>query len=372
MVEQMLMKDGLGREAISRMAKVLKSLDPAIKAKRFQIQALAGIDQLELKERVRFLIGLLHDFLPADFGKAARLLSGLKKHWPDDNSADPLRSFAAWPFIDYVAEYGLDHPEIALPLLRRLTGLFSAEFAIRPFIIHHPRISMRHLQAWAGDTSADVRRLVSEGTRPRLPWGQRLPAFCKDPSPVLALLEHLNDDKSLVVRRSVANNLNDISKDNPDQVIRTCRRWLINANDERTWIIRHATRSLVKAGHPAVFGLLGYTENPVLQLENLAINKRRIKLGESVEVLADLCSTSRQKQHVVIDYAIHHIKANGARKPKVFKLRTIRLAPGERVSLSKRHAIRPITTRKYYAGTHAVEVLVNGKAIDKIEFELKL
>jgi 3-methyladenine DNA glycosylase AlkC len=372
MAKQKLMKSGLDRGAIRRMSEVLVSLDSGIDGEQFQSQARAGLRRLELKQRVQHLITVLHEHLPADFAAAAALLKDLEQHWPAGNPADPLRSFAAWPFIDYVAEYGLDHPEIALPLLRRLTSLFSAEFAIRPFIIQHHKISMRHLQAWTGDPNAAVRRLVSEGTRPRLPWGQRLPAFCKDPSPVLALLEQLNDDVSQTVRRSVANNLNDISKDNPDRVILTCRRWTINASPERLWVIRHATRSLVKDGHPAVFGLLGYTEEPAVKVENLKINKKRIRLGESLEFSTELVSGSRQKQKIVIDYAVHHVKANGSTKAKVFKLSSRTLAPGESISFTKSHAIRPISTRKYYSGTHAIEVLVNGKALGQVEFELQI
>ena len=372
MAEKTLMKDGLGAEAVGRIAVVLQGLDPDIAANRFRAKALAGIEQLELKQRVHHLIRVLHDYLPADFRATARLLSGLRDHWPDGDPADPLRSFAAWPFIDYVAEYGIDQPETALPLLRNLTGLFSAEFAIRPFLIHHFDISYRHLQAWIHENDYNVRRLVSEGTRPRLPWGQRLPAFCKDPSPVLALLEQLKDDDSETVRRSVANNLNDIAKDNPDHVISTCRRWLNNASTERRWIIRHATRSLVKSGHPDVFGLLGYTVNPAVILERLELDRTKIKLGESLSFTAELLSRSQQKQNFVVDYAVHHVKANGTRKPKVFKLGEKWLAPGERISLGKSHAIRPITTRKYYAGTHAIELLVNGKPVGMVEFELTL
>ena len=296
----------------------------------------------------------------------------MQANWPEGDPNDPLRSFAAWPFIDYVAEYGIDHPETALPLLRKLTGLFSAEFAIRPFIINHHKVSYRHLQAWIHDDDYHVRRLVSEGTRPRLPWGQRLPGFCKDPSPVLALLEQLKDDVSESVRRSVANNLNDIAKDNPDQVISTCRRWKKNASSERQWIIRHATRSLVKSGHPGIFGLLGFTVNPRVNIEQMKLERGRIKLGESLAFSAQVISSSQQKQKLVIDYAIHHVKANGARKPKVFKLGEKTLAPGESITVSKTHAIRLITTRKYYAGVHAVELLINGKPSGSLEFELKL
>ena len=205
-----------------------------------------------------------------------------------------------------------------------------------------------------------------------MPWGQQLPDLIADPSPTLELLEKLKDDPSELVRRSVANHLNDISKDHPDTVVAVCRRWQKNAGEERQWIIRHATRTLVKAGHPAVFALLGYTENPRLELESLALSGKEIRLGETLEFAAGLRSAAAETQRVVVDYAIHHVKANGQTRPKVFKFKTLEIAAGETVRLEKRHAIRPISTRRYYPGEHAVEILVNGQSLGTRPFTLSL
>jgi len=370
MAEQRLMKDGLNAASVERIADSLVRVVPNFAKKQFVNDAIDGLTPLELKSRVRHISAALKKCLPADFEKAADILLSLKANWIPDEPGGSLSGFAAWPVIDYVGEYGLDHPEKALKVLKALTSLFSAEFAIRPFIIQHFELTYRHLDQWCDDSDEHVRRLVSEGTRPRLPWGQRLPQFIVEPSPVFQLLEKLKDDPADYVRRSVANNLNDISKDHPDQVIALCRRWLNAAGPDRAWIIRHATRTLVKSGHPDVFGLLGFTEKPRLEVRSLNVFPKQIQLGEAVEFSFKLQSTNSKPQSVVIDYAIQHVKANGQTTPKVFKFRTLKLAPGETIELTKKHAIKPITTRKYYAGEHAVEILINGKIFGRKSFML--
>jgi 3-methyladenine DNA glycosylase AlkC len=371
MAEQQLMKDGLGRAAVERIAESLARTKPGFPKKAFTDDALEGLDGLELKQRVHHIIGALNRGLPDDFNETAELLIRLKTRWIPADPDDKLGGFAAWPIIDYVGEHGRTHPDKALDVLKELTSLFSAEFAIRPFITEHTVLTMAHLEAWCADPDEHVRRLVSEGTRPRLPWGCRLPQFIADPAPVFALLERLKDDPSDYVRRSVANNLNDISKDHPEAVLSCCRRWQEGAGAQRQWIIRHATRTLVKAGHPDVFGLLGYTEQPKLQFESLDVSPEAIRLGESIEFVAILKSTGTQIQKVVVDYTIHHMKANGQTRPKVFKFRTVEIRPGERIELTRRHAIKAITTRTYYPGRHAVEILINGKTFGQAGFTLE-
>jgi 3-methyladenine DNA glycosylase AlkC len=372
MTEQRLMKDGLGSPAISRLADALACTIDGFRAEAFLNDALTGLDALELKGRVHHIIGVMHSYLPSDFKKAAPLLIHLKGVWNPGERDDNLAGFAAWPIVDYIGEYGLDYPEESLNALKELTSLFSAEFAIRPFIIEHTELTFRSLEKWCGDRDQHVRRLVSEGSRPRLPWGQQLPEFIKDPSPVFKLLEKLKDDPSEYVRRSVANNLNDISKDHPKAVLSCCRRWQKPTTPERARIIRHATRTLVKSGHPEVFGLLGYTDHPKLEVLALEVTPPTIKLGESIEFSFQVQSTNSETQKVVIDYAIHHMKANGLTSPKVFKFCTLDIKPSECVERTKRHAIKPITTRKYYSGEHAVEILINGKTFGEVAFTLRV
>jgi 3-methyladenine DNA glycosylase AlkC len=370
MAENRLMKDGLGKEAIQRISEALEKAFPALSKASFEKAALNGIEKLELKDRVRHLIEVLHQFLPDDFPTTAKILTDSRDNWDLGDPNDNLAGFAAWPIIDYIGEYGLDYPQESLQALKQLTPMFSAEFAIRPFLIHHTDLSLETILKWTTDPAEHIRRLVSEGSRPRLPWGQQLPLFIQDPAPVLNLLEKLKDDPSEYVRRSVANNLNDISKDHPDKVIDCCRRWKKDASPERQWIIRHATRSLVKAGHPQIFGLLGYTENPKLDFQFLEVSPQTINLGEYIEFGFQLQSNSSKPQTIVIDYAIHHVKANGKTSPKVFKFRTLKIAPEETVRLVKKHAIKLITTRKYYSGEHTVEILINGQPYGRTPFML--
>lgn len=370
MSEQKLMKDGLGADAVARIAHVLSIIIEGFPSTEFTEAALDGIENLKLKQRVNHLIEVLARFLPDDFPSAAVILLQVKQHWDWGDEDDALSSFSAWPLIDYVAVYGLDEPELALKILKEMTSLFSAEFAIRPFITQHYELTSQQALLWCSDPDEHVRRLASEGFRPRLPWGIRLNQFCEDPKAIFPILEQLKDDPSLYVRKSVANNLNDISKDNPDDVIKICQRWGKNESSERQFIIRQALRTLVKSGRPEVFPLLGYTLDPEIELRELTFNEDRIKLGDVLEFSVELESMSKQIQSMVLDYAVHHVKANGTTTAKVFKWKNITLQPNEKIQLKKTHSFKRITTRKYYAGMHSVELQINGTSLTKVDFEL--
>lgn len=371
MSDIVLLKDGINKNAIKRIATALLSVYPDFASKAFQQACLNGLDSLELKERVHHIITILGKFLPDNFIETAPLLCAIKTHWNHQHPEDALQGFTAWPIIDYVSVYGINHPELALETLKHLTSLFSAEFAIQVFIMQHFDITYPYLEKWCTDNDEHVRRLVSEGTRSRLPWGLRQKQFCVDPSPILPLLERLNNDNSQYVRRSVANNLNDISKDHPQLVIAICQNWKQNASKETLWIIKHATRTLIKSGHQDVFRLLGYTAQPQLNLTSLQTNKE-IQLGNHFHFSFKLCSNSKQTQTLVIDYAIHHAKANGKITIKVFKLKNITLLAGESITLSKKHPFKKINTRTYYTGKHSLEILINGKPYKKADFLLEV
>jgi len=372
MAENRLMKDGLGADATERIVCAFASTLKEFPTDQFRSDALNGLGELELKERVAHLITVLHQYLPGNFEAAVASITAIKPIWDHGDDDDPLRGFAAWPIIDYIGVHGLDHPELSLSALKQLTSLFSAEFAIRPFIMRHPDATFQHLKQWCNDPDEHVRRLVSEGTRPRLPWGQQLPGFIDDPMPLLPLLELLKDDESEYVRRSVANSLNDISKDHPDIVIQVCRNWVDDSNLKISKLIRHATRTLVKSGHPDVFGLLGYSETPQLSVQSLHLDRQHIELGESISFSLLIKSTASKQQRVVIDYAVHLMKANGKSAAKVFKLKSVTIEPGKTVELHKSHPFKKITTRKYYTGQHAIELLVNGVGYGQAEFELSV
>lgn len=370
MADNPLMKDGLGEAAVERIISGLLRAGADFSPASFRKEALSSLHRLELKDRVRHLILVMGRHLPASFPEAAKILGCIRDHWDGGDSSDALSSFAAWPITDYVAEYGLNHPDISLDLLRYLTPMYTAEFAIRPFIEAHRRQTYEQLLIWCMDSSEHVRRLASEGTRPRLPWGRQLPSFIEDPTDVIVLLENLRDDPSDYVRRSVANNLNDISKDHPELVIETCTRWLADAVPERRWIIKHATRTLVKAGRPEVFPLLGFTAKPMLEIGTLTLNPSTVCLGSPLHISIPISSLSDHQQKIVIDYTIHFMKANGKTAPKVFKWKNLTLKPRQAVILEKSHPLKAINTRRYYAGIQRLEIMVNGKSTTESEFEL--
>lgn len=364
------MKENLGQNAVVHLARLLSEATPDFAEEAFINDAITGLHELELKQRVNHLIKVLAIHLPDNFEQTVEVLTSVKHNWRNPDGEDTLYSFAAWPLTDYVAEYGTNDPVVALDVLKTLTPLFSAEFAVRTFIEQHFDLTYQQILLWAEDEDEHVRRLASEGIRPRLPWGKQLTQFCGDPTAIFPILEHLKDDPSLYVRKSVANNLNDISKDNPEQVIVLCRRWYENATEERLWIIRHALRTLIKAGHPEVFPLLGYTSEPQVKLKNINLDKAVIKLGDTAAITVNLASNSAQTQKVVVDYKIHHVKANGKTTAKVFKWKNITLKPKQKLNLVKQHSFKPISTRKYYSGTHHIELLINGQPYGKKEFEL--
>ena len=366
------LKDGLNRAVIERIAATFSGVAPDFASNGFLRRACDGLDGLELKDRVIRIAESLNAVLPKPFPRALAAILKAAEAWPERDPDDALGGFAAWPIIDFVGLYGVDHPDVSLSALRRLTPLFSAEFAIRPFLIAHQDATLAHLTRWVDDPDEHVRRLVSEGTRPLLPWGQRLRAFQADPSLAMPLLERLKDDPSEYVRRSVANHLNDISKDHPDITLDVCERWSRDAGAERQWIVRHALRSLLKQGEPRALTLLGYDNGAEVSADGFTLSPKSIEMGDSLVFSLSLTSTGAEPQGLLVDYAIHHRKANGETTPKIFRLRTMEIAPGVTVRLKKSHAFKPITTRRYHSGTHEVEVIVNGRSVARQAFELKV
>jgi 3-methyladenine DNA glycosylase AlkC len=296
--------------------------------------------------------------LPAEFPAAAAVL----KKATDSPS---LTGWMTLPCGHYVAEYGLDQPDVALPLLARLTPRFSSEGPLRPFIERHPEVTFAYLHRWARDPDEHVRRLVSEGTRPRLPWAGQLRGLIADPGPTIPLLDALVDDTSEYVRRSVANHLNDIAKDHPAVALACARRWLATGGDRATRVVRHGLRTLVKRGDPAALALLGFDYGAAVALDALdalAVTPARLPVGGEVTIAFTL-SARDGPARTVVDYVVHHAGARGARRPKVFKLTTRTLRPGRPQSFVRRHRFREVSVRKIYPGTHRIEVQVNGRVL---------
>ena len=355
-------KNLLNADTVQAIGAALVAAWPAFDRAAFDAKALPGLDALEMKARAMHLCSALEATLPSDFMQAADTLQRA--------IAGGLDGWALWPVGEYVARHGLKTPERSFELLHSLTQGFTAEWAVRPFIVAHPELSFATLQRWTRDASPQVRRLASEGSRPRLPWGLQLKGLIADPSPTLPLLEALLDDDSEFVRRSVANHLNDIAKDHPALVAEWLERHLPDAPAQRRALLRHASRSLVKRGDPRVLKAWGLGA-PLRGEARLRITPRRVALGDGIVLDVTLQSSAKRPQALVVDYAIHHVKANGSTAAKVFKGWTLQLGGGEQRALSKRHAVKPITTRRYFSGRHRVELLVNGRAMAEAWFDLR-
>jgi 3-methyladenine DNA glycosylase AlkC len=352
----------------------------AFDGERFVADCLDGYDDLELTPRARRIAAVLADHLPADRTAAMRLLVGSLGDEPTGGEMAGMDSFVYLPHVYFVAEHGHDDLETALELQYELTKRFTAEFSIRAFLEGpHRDATLARLREWAADPSPHVRRLVSEGTRPRLPWASRLREFQRDPGPVLELLDLLRHDPAEYVRRSVANNLNDIAKDHPDLVVDVCRRWWADVDAERDgaeqaarerWMIRHSLRTLVKQGHPAAIELLGFSAGSPAQVVEGRIDPGACRIGGSVRVEVDVHNPGATDAGALVDLRVHFVKANGSTSPKVFKGAELALAPGETRTVRRSISVRQHTTRTHHPGTHLVEVLVNGVAAPVGSFDL--
>lgn len=365
------LKNSFGPEIPKRIADMIVRVHQDFPTKPFIRDALVGYEDLELVARGRQLAATLHKHLPDDFAVASRIVIDSLGPTLEEKPNPGMGAFLYMPHTLFVQLYGLDHFEESMEAQYQLTQRFTAEASIRPFIEKYPKKTLARLKKWTGDRSEHVRRLVSEGTRPRLPWASRLPQFQADPSPVIELLERLKDDPSLYVRRSVANNLNDIGKDNPDVLFDVARAWLKNASPEREWLVRHALRSSIKRGESGAFKVLGYGGASDVTVGEASMTPKRPKIGTSVRIEFDVSNRTSKPQAVLVDLRIHFIKSNGSTTPKVFKLKEIVLAPGETATLGKKISVAQQTTRTHFPGKHLVDAYINGSAYPIGEFVLR-
>lgn len=351
-------KNQFNRDVIAELANALTKTAGSFDAEAFLHAACHDLESLELKARSHQITEALVTHLPDPKTGAQALLS------------TELTGWIVMPMAEYFTRTGLERFDDALSDLAQITPRFTAEFSVRAFLAHDQPRALVHFTRWAKDEDEHVRRLASEGLRPYLPWGQNLPQIAADPSPVLPILEVLRDDPSEYVRRSVANCLNDIARDHPDLVARLAKTWLQDASTEREKLVRHALRSLIKAGHPGALKALGFGP-PELEA-SLGCASGTLQLGNALELTAELTSKSAEPQKLVIDFALHLMKKNGKLAPKVFKWTTLTLRAGETREIAKKHAIKPVTTRVYYPGAQRIELLINGQSFGEVGFELQV
>ena len=368
-------KNFLNPDVIKEMAGHFQRNWPEFDKTSFIAETTEGFEALELKQRSNRITEMMIQFLPSDFVEACRIiLSSLGAPLNADDALvrDDSTGISGWammPLEHYVAQQGHDHFDLSMNLFKEITQRATAEFGIRYFLEKYPEKTLALMKGWTRDDNLHVRRLATEGCRPKLPWGIHLPVFIKDPAPVIELLEQLKDDDEEYVRRSVANNLNDIAKDHPDLVASIAEKWVVDASKDRKRLVKHACRTLLKNGHPQTLTVLGFSP-PIISSAAIELVTPEVVLGEALEFSLALDSASEEKQAVMIDFIIHHQKANGTTTPKVFKWKITTLEPNQPLMITKRHPIKKITTRVYYPGLHSLEVVVNGVSVGKQDFQL--
>jgi 3-methyladenine DNA glycosylase AlkC len=298
---------------VKRLAADFDRVYPTFDSRGFIKAATSGLDELELLDRGKHIARALARFLPDDYPDAIDVLlrSLGEEHAHDELLGVGMAPFFYLPHTIFVAERGLDHFDLSMKAQYELTKRFSAEGSIRPYIAKYPDRTFATLREFVGDRNAHVRRLASEGTRLRLPWAMRVPWLDANPERVLELLELLKDDPSTMVRRSVANNLNDLGKVHPALLARTCEAWLKGASPERRALIEHALRSAVKRGDPKALKLLGYGKKPAVAIEDVLFAPKRVPIGGRMSVKFTLRSKAREPQDLLVDLAVHFVKARG-------------------------------------------------------------
>lgn len=325
----------------------------------------AALAPLPLRARADLLRDALLADVPGDHAALAAVVRG---------AAPALHGWMVWPVTTAVADRAVSGGDAAvfddaMALLAELTGLLTAEFAIRTLLRHDIDRALGIVAGWTRSPDAAVRRLASEGTRPYLPWAVRVPAITTRPGVTVPILDALYRDTDEVVRRSVANHLNDLSRENADLVVDTAGRWLVAPDENTAALVRHALRTLIKRGHPKALALMGFHPATV-QIDGPTLDRRTVPFGGTISFAATVTNLGEEPARLAIDYAVHHRKANGSDTAKVFKLTTRVLAAGEAVTVTKEHSLRPITTRRYYPGLHGVDIRVNGITSAPAEFEL--
>ncbi len=353
-------RDEFSPARVGVLSEVLSGVWHGFDAETFGRGIAGDLAPATLTGRMAIVADRLARVLPANFPEAAAVLTSAL----DD---DRFTGWITVPCGRYVAERGLDHPDVALSLLERLTPRFSSEFAIRTFIEHRPSVTFEHLDRWTRHEDEHVRRLVSEGTRPRLPWASRLRTLMADPTPVVRLLDRLYDDPSAYVRRSVANHLNDIAKDHPEVALDCARRWL-PVSAEAAWVVRHGLRTMVKNGHPEALVLLGVAPDAPIVVTSFAVHPDIVPIGGEIEFLATLVlDAEAPPSDAVIDYRVHYMGASALKAPKVFKLTRRALEPGQPVEIVRRHRFEHVSIRRINPGRHVVDLQVNGRVLGTAE-----
>lgn len=361
-----LIKDIYSLSFYEHLASIMKKAHASLQEKDFVQQVMTTDFQvMEWKERMKHTTQVVHRFLPENYVEAISVLVDTIAELKNEGFSGGLTYMI---FPDYIETYGLEDFKTSVTAFESITPFISCEFAVRPFIIRYGADMLTEMVKWSQHENAQVRRLASEGSRPRLPWAMAIPALKKDPTPILPILENLKNDPSETVRRSVANSLNDISKDHPDILLDIAKKWM-GFSKESDALVKHAGRTLLKQGHPQILSLYGL-DLEGLKFADFQIHTPLFRMGDALTFSFKLHNTGNKSKKVRLEYGIYYKKANGNLSKKVFKISEKILEKEQQIKVERRHSFRPITTRKYYSGIHRLAVIINGVEQDTMEFML--
>ena len=356
------LKDMFFTEAsVNALADTIKGLYARFNKKKFvQLVFDDAFKDLELKQMMRHTTECLGQTMPKSYRQAVKILM---------KAAPEVKGFEAMCLPDYVELYGLDDWDLSLEALACFTRYSSSEFAIRPYIKKDAKRAMAFMKKLASDADPKVRRFASEGCRPRLPWAMGLPQFKEDPGPILPILEKLKDDDSEFVRKSVANNLNDISRDNPKLVLDLCEKWH-GKSDRTDWIIKHACRTMLKAGDRRAMLLFGFGDPKHIAVDKFKLNKKTLPIGGQLQFSFILQVSTKRACKVRLEYIVYFAKLSGKVGKKVFKITENTYKPGEH-AVTRKHSFADMSTRKHHPGKHEIAIVVNGVEKAKAAFRLR-
>ena len=352
-------KDWFDKAAAVALATQIDTVHKGFDNKAFVRASVRNLESLEFNDRVKQFAAAMREHLPPAYPKAIKILvKSLPTMAAEAKSVTD--GWLQWPVGQFIADYGTDHLYESLDAMVEVTQRFSSEFAVRPFVALYPDEVFEYLTKLTDHKSEHVRRWCSEGTRTRLPWGVKLHQLIKDPAPVWVILDQLIDDDSEYVRKSVANNINDLSKDHPQQVLKHCRQWKKKSKPRRDWIIKHGLRTLIKQGNTAALELTGFAPPSKLHV-SLKVLDKKIQLGGSVGMQAIIENKSDKSQSLMVDYIVHYVRKNNVTNEKVFKWKSVELGSGDKLTLDKKHPMKETTVRALYKGRHKLEIQINGQ-----------
>ncbi|MCL2662986.1 MAG: DNA alkylation repair protein [Oscillospiraceae bacterium] len=354
-------KNMLNLDTVTAFAKAIQSVYKEFPVDEFVKSTVDETwNDLELMARGKKVTVNMRVYLPQDYSEALRIM---------DKAIAVCDDFFKLCFPTYVEMYGQDDVnwDLSMRAMELYTQYSSSEFAVRPFIIKHEKRMMEQMYAWSKHENEHVRRLSSEGCRPALPWGQALVSFKKDPSPILPILEQLKTDPSAYVRKSVANNINDISKTHPDLVAKLAKRWY-GKHEYTDWIVKHGCRTLLKKGNRDVLAIFGFHDVSSVDAHGFVLDKNTVAIGEEFTFSFDI--STKEATKVRLEYGVDFVKSNGKRNRKIFQISEISFAENQKKAYSKKHSFEDLSTRKHYPGSHSITLIVNGTERGTLDFEL--